>query len=381
MLLQSPALLAQSPSVLIGLTAELQHPGSDAGQAIRAGIRAAIEDINAAGGVIPGRMLELVERDDRGLPARGIDNFRELAAMPAMAGIFAGRSASVGYELVKTADILKTPILIPWMGADTLPPGEGSFRFVFRLAITERDSLMLMINDARKRGIRRIGLLLPSNAWGRRVVREAQALAKPGDSLDLIEPQWYEPSALTLIPPYKAALERGAESMVLITNEGDSRTMLRELAAFPEIPRVPLYLHWTALGGKGAFWPPAAAKGLDVSVVHPVLPDRRQSAAVLERIARQLPERYSGDVPVTSLALQAYDLTRLLGLAISRSGTGDRVNVRSAMMNLGEHRGVLKSYRNPYAAGGRNALAITDIALFRLRADGALESMRGAPGR
>ena len=176
MLLQPQPLLAEAPSILIGLTAELQHPTSDAGQAIRAGIRAAIADINAAGGAIPGRLLELVERDDRGLPARSIDNFRELAAMPAMAGIFAGRSVSLGPELVKDADSLKTPLLIPWVGADNLPLGETPARFVFRLAITERDSLMLMFNDARKRGFKRIGLLLPSNAWGRRVAREAQLL-------------------------------------------------------------------------------------------------------------------------------------------------------------------------------------------------------------
>ncbi len=383
MLLQPQPLLAEAPSILIGLTAELQHPTSDAGQAIRAGIRAAIADINAAGGAIPGRLLELVERDDRGLPARSIDNFRELAAMPAMAGIFAGRSVSLGPELVKDADSLKTPLLIPWVGADNLPLGETPARFVFRLAITERDSLMLMFNDARKRGFKRIGLLLPSNAWGRRVAREAQllSLSKSGDSLEVLESQWYEPSAPSLLPAYKAALERGAESLLLISNESDSRIILRELAASPEIPRLPLYLHWTAVGGRSALVLPAEAKGLDLSVVHPVLPDARQSAAVLERIAKQLPERYSGIVPVTAAALQAYDLTRLLGMAIARSGTGDRVRIRSAMLDLGEHRGMLKHYRNPYALGRNNALAVADVALFRLRSDGALELLRNTARR
>jgi len=381
LLLHPQPLLAEAPSILIGLTAELEHPTSAAGQAIRAGIRTAIAEINAGGGALSGRPLELVERDDRGLPARGVDNFRELASLPAMAGIFAGASVSLGNDLAKAADSLKTPLMIPLMGADPDPVSESPARYVFRLAISERESLRLILNDSRQRGHRRIGLLLPSNAWGRRVAREVVALSKPGDSLSMLEPHWYESASPTLMAPYKAVIDRGADALILIMNESNSRILLRELAAQPEIPRLPFYLHWTAMSGRTALTITPVEKGFDLSVVNPVIPDSRQSAMVLERIARQLPEHFSGKVPVPSVALQAYDLTRLLAAAIARSGSGDRVSIRGALKNAGEYRGVLKLYRNPYAGGSQDALGTTDIAVFRLRSDGSLDNTRSKPRR
>jgi len=381
LLLHPQPLLAEAPSILIGLTAELEHPTSAAGHAIRAGIRTAIAEINAGGGALSGRPLELVEREDRGLPARSADNFRELASLPAMAGIFAGASVSLGNDLAKAADSLKTPLMIPWMGADPDPVSESPARYVFRLAISERENLKLILNDSRQRGHRRIGLLLPSNAWGRRAAREAVALSKPGDLLSVIEPHWYESASPSLMAPYKAVIDRGADALILIMNESDSRMLLRELAANPEIPRLPYYLHWTAMSGRTALTISPEVKGFDLSVVHPVMPDSRQSAVVLERIATQLPERYSGKVPVPAAALQAYDLTRLLAAAIARSGSGDRVAIRGALQNAGEYRGMLKLYRNPYAGGSQDALGATDIAVFRLRSDGSLDNTRSKPRR
>jgi branched-chain amino acid transport system substrate-binding protein len=379
--LQPHLLFAEAPALLVGLTAELQHPTSAAGQSIRAGILAAIADVNAAGGVFPGSKLQLIERDDRGLPARSLDNFRELAAMPAMTAVFAGESARLGNEMVKAAESLKTPILIPWAGAEPAWSSASPAKFVFRLAMTERDSLSLMLQDARRRGYKRIGFLLPSNVWGRLVAREAMTKGNTGDSLSLFEPQWYETGAATLIPAYRAMLERGADAVILIANDGDSSRLLRDLVAMPEIPRLPVYLHWTALGGKSSPVPPVDGSRLDLNVVHIRLPDPRQTAPVLERIARQLPESFSGKLPVPSAALQAYDLTRLLAVAIARTETGNRVEIRNALVTIGDYRGVLRHYRNPYVRNPAGALSASDFGLFRLRVDGAVEFADGRADR
>lgn len=64
--------------ILIGLDADIT--AQRAGEAIRRGIVLAIDEINGAGSVL-GRRLELVVRDYRGNPARGIDNIEELATL------------------------------------------------------------------------------------------------------------------------------------------------------------------------------------------------------------------------------------------------------------------------------------------------------------
>lgn len=68
--------------ILLGLDAEFGHRTSTSAEAIRRGMEIAIAEINAAGGLLGGRPLELVVRDNRSITARGVDNLRELAALP-----------------------------------------------------------------------------------------------------------------------------------------------------------------------------------------------------------------------------------------------------------------------------------------------------------
>ncbi|HEY6014446.1 MAG TPA: ABC transporter substrate-binding protein, partial [Candidatus Limnocylindrales bacterium] len=65
--------------VYIGLNAETGHITSTSDDAVRQGIQIAIEEINRSGGVLGGRKLELLVRDNRAVPARAIAHYKELA--------------------------------------------------------------------------------------------------------------------------------------------------------------------------------------------------------------------------------------------------------------------------------------------------------------
>ena len=60
-------------SIKVGLVAALSGPSAQSGEAITRGLQLAIDEINAKGGLLGGRMLELVQRDDEFEPAQGID--------------------------------------------------------------------------------------------------------------------------------------------------------------------------------------------------------------------------------------------------------------------------------------------------------------------
>ena len=66
-----PGLHAQSTPVKLGLSAAVSGGSAASGEAIKRGLLIAIDEINARGGVLGGRKLELVVRDDEGNPARG----------------------------------------------------------------------------------------------------------------------------------------------------------------------------------------------------------------------------------------------------------------------------------------------------------------------
>ena len=69
--------LAAEP-VKIGLVAALSGQSAKSGEGITRGLTIAIDEINAKGGLLGGRMLELVRRDDESNPAKGQTAAREL---------------------------------------------------------------------------------------------------------------------------------------------------------------------------------------------------------------------------------------------------------------------------------------------------------------
>src|ERR1700752_2015692 len=78
---------AQKP-VKIGVLTPLSPPGdSGAGQLILRGAKMGAEELNARGGILGGRKVELVIEDDSGTPEKGVAGFRKLASQDHVAGV------------------------------------------------------------------------------------------------------------------------------------------------------------------------------------------------------------------------------------------------------------------------------------------------------
>src|SRR5579875_3677328 len=64
--------------IKVGLVAALSGPSAQSGEAITRGLQLAIDEINAKGGLLNGRKIELVQRDDESSPPKGLIAAREL---------------------------------------------------------------------------------------------------------------------------------------------------------------------------------------------------------------------------------------------------------------------------------------------------------------
>src|SRR5437588_8832577 len=82
--------LAQEP-VKIGLVTALSGQSARAGEALTRGLQIAVDEINAKGGVLKGRKLELLRRDDESIPAKGVSAARGLSCKEKRALLFGGR--------------------------------------------------------------------------------------------------------------------------------------------------------------------------------------------------------------------------------------------------------------------------------------------------
>src|ERR1700744_3108350 len=97
-MLGRPAFAAEA--VKVGLVAALSGQSAKSGEGITRGLSLAIDEINAKGGVLGGRMLELVRRDDESNPVKGQTAARELIDKEGAVVLFGGIDSPVSQAIV-----------------------------------------------------------------------------------------------------------------------------------------------------------------------------------------------------------------------------------------------------------------------------------------
>lgn len=129
--LAAPALAADCP-IKIGGLAPLSAPGSvTGGEAMRAAMRIAVDEINAGGGVL-GCPVELVIVDTEGLPERGRAVMERLITQDNVVAVGGGYHSSVGLASKGIADDAGVPVVFAETWNDAITA--DMHRFIFRLA-------------------------------------------------------------------------------------------------------------------------------------------------------------------------------------------------------------------------------------------------------
>src|SRR4051812_31603871 len=91
---------AQEP-IKIGLVTALSGQSARAGEAITRGLQVAIDEINAKGGLLKGRKVELLRRDGEATPAKGVIAARELFFKEKVAVRSGGLDSRVAVAIVR----------------------------------------------------------------------------------------------------------------------------------------------------------------------------------------------------------------------------------------------------------------------------------------
>jgi branched-chain amino acid transport system substrate-binding protein len=361
--------------VVIGLDLEYGHATSTSDDAITRGALLAVDEINRAGGVLGGRPLELVERDNRSNPARGVEDLRELAAVPELVAVMGGKFSPVFIRQLPVAHELGVVLLDPWASADPIVDNGRSPSFVFRLSLRDDWAMAALLGQARRRGLGRVGLLLSNTAWGRSSEVAAREWAAHHPGVALVGPEWFNWGDETLLPRYQALRAAGAQSVLLVANEGEGSTLVREVARLPAAERLPILAHAGITGGDFAALCGPALRHVDLSVVQSFSFFRTRSpraAGVLEAARRRF--RLAGPEAITSPAglAQAYDLVHILARAVDLAGTTDRSRVRDALEKVRFGDGLVRRYGQPFTATRHEALSPEDLFLARWDARGVL---------
>lgn len=361
--------------VRLGLDLEISDVSSTSDEAVRLGAEQAVKEINARGGVLGGRPLELVVRDNRSVPVRGVENLKAFAAMPDVVAVMGGKFSPVALEQVKVLPEQKIIFLDPWAAADGIIHNGQSPNWAFRLSLSDTMAVSAVLGRAAREGHQRLGVLLPNIAWGRSNHEALKAQAeKAGMTLAAVE--WYNWGGdPTLMQRYIALRQAGAQAIFLVANETEGAQFVRELAALPKAQHLPIISHWGITGGDFVRMAGSALDAVDLVVVQTYAFSHARNDRA-RRLAHQAQVHFAVDHPdrITSPVgvAQAYDLTWLLARAIDRAGTTERAAVRAALERLGPYDGVVKHLAAPFAPNRHEALSAGDLFFSRYRADGRL---------
>ncbi|HRD66411.1 MAG TPA: ABC transporter substrate-binding protein [Candidatus Competibacter sp.] len=363
------------PVVYLGFDGEFGVEQSTSAQAIERGILIALDEINRAGGVLGGRPLQLVTKDNRSVTARGVKNLKEFAQTPDLVAMFVGRFSPVVLEYVDLAHELNMIILDPWAAADAITQNGKKPNYIFRLSLRDGLAMPAMLKHALGKGAEQVGLLLPNTSWGRSNLASAEQYFRETSQPRPVGTEWYQWGDKQMIDKYQALRAAGAQAIAFVANDSEAVILCREMAALPPKQRLPIISHWGVTGGNFVNLVGADLAKIDFSVVqtfsfYKADPEMVQRVlAVSDRLfGLSRIEQIESPVGVG----HAYDLTHLVARAIDLAGTTDRRAVRDALERITPYRGLVKTFERPFTPDNHDALGAEDVFMATYRLDGAI---------
>lgn len=369
----TPRALAAAKPLLIGIDAEFGLQRSTSAQSIQLGAQAAVNEINAAGGLLGGRPLQLLIRDNRSVPARGVENLKDLAQQPGLVAVLGGRFSPVIIEQLPLIASERIPFFAVWSSADRIVQNGMRPNYVFRVSLRDSLAMPFMLAHASSRGLKRIGLLLSNTAWGRSNRDAAERFSRDSRGPSIVASSWFSWADTSLIGKYRGMVDAGAQALVVVAND-EAAVLVREMATLPADQRVPLIAHWGLTGGQFVEQAGAALQQVDLAVLQTIAldnadPERR---ARFLAAAEPLGVRRVADIKSAVGAAHAYDAVHLLALAIRQAGSADRARIRDALERLPPWQGLVKHYQPAFSANNHEALGAGELVMTRFRPDGSL---------
>ncbi|MCF8481036.1 MAG: ABC transporter substrate-binding protein [Rhodospirillum sp.] len=156
----------------------------------RNGWRLAVEQINGAGGLLGGRPLEVISRDDGGEPGNAVTAAQELVTLHgvhALAGTFL---SNVGLAVSDFAAQHKVPFLAAEPLTDAITWEKGN-RYTFRLRPSTYVQAAILAREAAKLPITRWATIAPNYEYGQSsVTRFKELLTALKPEVEFVAEQW-----------------------------------------------------------------------------------------------------------------------------------------------------------------------------------------------
>jgi branched-chain amino acid transport system substrate-binding protein len=347
-------------TIKIGLVTALSGQSARAGEAITRGLQVAIDEINAKGGLLNGRKLELLRRDDESIPAKGVIAARELYFKEKVAVLIGGLDTPVAVAIVPIANESKLPFMDPWAAGTAITKNGAKDNYVFRVSAVDELVDKAMLQYAQKtHNARKPGMILVNNPWGESNEKGlTAALAEKKMKAAGIEK--FEGNDVDVVPQLSRLKSAGTDVLFLVGNVGPSSQVVKSLDRMGWMP--PIVSHWGPAGGRFTELAGPSAKNVHFVQTYSFFGNQSPvGQKVLKALMAKYPDiKGAGDVTPAVGVANAYDAMMLSALAIQNAGSTDGPKVRDGYYKIGKYEGLIKTYDKPFTPDNHDALNEND---------------------
>lgn len=358
-----------SEPVKVGLVAALSGPSAKSGEGITRGLTIAIDEINAAGGVLGGRMLELVRRDDESNPSKGQTAARELIDKEGAVVLFGGIDSPVSQAIVPVVNAAHVPFMGVWAAATNITRNGANPNYVFRVsAVDVLVDRALIKHAVSSFGAKAPGLILVNNGWGESNLAGLTAAAQAA-GIKLAGAEKFEDKDVDMTPQLQRLRDAGADALILVGNAAPGAQVIKSLQRSAWV--VPVVSHWGISGGRftelAGSW---ASKVHFIQTYSFFGPQNDVGKRVLAALMKKYPDvKGPGDVTPPVGVANAYDAMQLTALAIAKAGTTDGEKLREGFLGVENYQGLIKTYAKPFTDDNHDALNENDYIMVRYNGD------------
>lgn len=355
---------ASGEPVKVGLVAALTGKSALSGQAITQGLTIAIEEINQARGVLGGRPLKLVSRDDESTPAKGIAAARELIEQEKVAAVFGGLDSPVSLAMLPVFHELQVPYMGVWAAATNITENEFKPNYAFRVSANDHlvDKFLLQ-HAQQKYKVSQVGLMLINNPWGESNQKGFEEWA-PKFGMKIVGVEKFNEDDSDVTAQLTRLKNSGAKALMLVANAAPAAQVIRSLTRINW--DIPIISHWGISGGRFSELAGEMANKVEFIQTYSFFDEQE---AIGQKVLKQLDAKFKLKDPGEILApvgiANAYDALMLTARAIDVAGTTEGEKLRSAFFNLPQYKGLIKTYDKPFTDGNHDALTEKDYIMVR----------------
>jgi len=352
--------------IKIGVAGPFTGGSAPMGVSMRDGVKLAVADINAKGGVL-GRQIQIVERDDEAKPERGVQIAQELINKEKVVATVGYINTGVALASQRFYQEAKIPVMnnVATGSIITQQFAKEPENYIFRNSANDQIQSEMIVQEAvDRRNFKKVAILADSTNYGQ-LGREDLEKALDKRKLKAVATEKYNIKDVDMTAQLLKAKQAGAE-VVLTYGIGPE---LAQIANGMEKLgwKVPLIGSWTL--AMGNFIDNAGKNGDGTRMPQTFIQDAstpKRKAFIDAYIKAYKP---TGDrMPSGVSAAQGYDSIYLLAAAIKQAGSTDGPKVLKALENLNEKvEGVVTTYSKPYSATDHEAISFDNTVFGEVK--------------